>query len=206
MADQDLVQAWQPFFMALAGASAALAGLVFIAVSLHPQITLAHPLMRVSAFVAASGFLLGLAWALIMLLPARTAPIGSLLLLAEGSGGGAFKVYQQIKVRTLGLNIARVVLGDPILLAPVVAGVTGLLRPQSPFPFTLLAIATSVGFFVLFSQCWTLWSTSVQHSDGPHRSEPRSGRVHGQCAVGELADAASRTPCLSSPETRLRPR
>lgn len=174
MADQDLVQAYQPFFMTLAGASATLAGLVFIAVSLHPHVTLAHPLMRVRALVAACGFMLGLAWALIMLLPARTAPTGSLLLLAAGTGGGAFHVYQQIKVRTLGLNIARVVIGDLILSAPIMAGVMGLLQPYSPLPFTLIAIATSVGFFVLFSQSWTLVLHSVLNSDGAYRAGNRS--------------------------------
>ncbi len=175
MANQDLAQAWQPFFMTLAGASAALAGLVFIAISLHPQVTLAHPLMRARALVAGSGFLLGLACALIMLLPVRTAPMGSLLLLGVGIGGGAFLVYQQIKVRTLGLNIARVVIGDCALLSPVVAGVTGLLRPESPFPFVLLATATSVGFFVLFAQSWTLVLHGVHDSGVPRRSELRKG-------------------------------
>jgi hypothetical protein len=46
MTDQVVVQEWQPFFMTLAGASAALAGLVFVAMSLHPWPILNHPIMR----------------------------------------------------------------------------------------------------------------------------------------------------------------
>jgi hypothetical protein len=102
--------------------------------------------------------------------------MGSLLLLAVGSGGGAFLIYQQIKVRTLGLNMTRVALGDPLLLAPIIAGVTGLLQPRSPFPFMLIAIATSAGFFVLFSQSWALVLHSVLDSGGPYRSKPHSGQ------------------------------
>lgn len=46
MKDQEILQSWQPFFMTFGGAMAALAGLVFAAMSLHPQPILGHPLMR----------------------------------------------------------------------------------------------------------------------------------------------------------------
>ena len=176
MSDQSLAQAWQPFFIALAGASATLAGLVFIAMSLHPQVTLAHPLMRARTLVAASGCLLAITWSLIMLVPARMAPTGSLLLLAAGIGGGTCLVYQQVRVRTLGLNRMRVALGDPILLTPLIAGVTGLLRPASPLPFVLVAVATGFGLVVLFSQAWALVLYGVRDSDGPYRLEPHNGK------------------------------
>ncbi len=176
MSDQSLAQAWQPFFMALAGASATLAGLVFVAVSLHPQATLAHPLMRVRALVAALGFLLAVAWSLIMLAPARTAPLASLLLLTVGIVGAISLVYQEIKARKLGLNRARVVVGDAVLLAPIVAGVTGLLLPTSPLPFMVVAVAASVALFVLFSQSWTLMLHGILDSDSQLRSKAHGGR------------------------------
>lgn len=87
MKDQEILQSWQPFFMTFGGAMAALAGLVFVAMSLKPQPILGHPLMRARAFVAGTGFLMGVVWALIMLMPARLAPSGSFLLIAEGIGG-----------------------------------------------------------------------------------------------------------------------
>ena len=104
MTDPIVVQEWQPFFMTLAGASAALAGLVFVAMSLHPWPILNHPIMRARAFAAAFGFLLVVAWALIMLLPARTAPVGSALLIAIGGGESLFIGYRQLKLRSAGGN------------------------------------------------------------------------------------------------------
>jgi hypothetical protein len=173
MSDQSLTQAWQPFFTTLAGACAVLAGLVFIAVSLHPQITLANTLMRQRALVAASGFLLGLTWSLIMLVPAGTAPLGSVLLFAAGVVGGTTLICQQIRARKLGVSRVRTALGNPLLLVPVVAGVMGLQQPASSLPFVLIAVATTSGLFVLFSQSWSLVLHSIPASDGRERSESR---------------------------------
>jgi hypothetical protein len=183
VSSQVLVQEWQSYFIALAGASAALAGLVFVAMSLHPQAILANPLTRAQAFAAAFGFLLGVAWALIMLLPAHSAPVGSLLLIAVGVGGSIFVVYRQIQIRKIGMNVARAVLADLLVPAPVIAGLVGLLQPQSEFPFLLLAVAAGAGLFVLFSQSWTLVLRSVtnvpdsrhQESGSANRSEDSEG-------------------------------
>ncbi len=174
MSEQDLVQEWQPFFVALAGASAALAGLVFVAMSLHPQAILVNRLTRVRAFGAAAGFLFGVVWALIMLLPARIAPLGSLLLIVVGLGESIFVVYQQIKVRKIGINVMRAVLGDLLAPAAVIAGFIGLLQPASEIPFTLLAVASCLGLFLLFSQSWTLVLHSVISPDESRHSASRS--------------------------------
>ncbi|WIG58027.1 MAG: hypothetical protein OJF49_000772 [Ktedonobacterales bacterium] len=165
MADSVVVQQWQPFFTALAGASAALAGLVFVAMSLHPWPILSHPIMRARAFAAAFGFLLGVAWALIMLMPASTAPVGGWLLIAVGAGESVFIGSRQIQLRTSGMNIALVVLADLLIPAPLLAGIVGLLRPQSAFPFLLLAITAGVGLFLLFFQSWTLVLHSALSAD-----------------------------------------
>ena len=135
MADPVAVQEWQPFFMTLAGASAALAGLVFVAMSLHPRPILSHPIMRARALGTAFGFLLGVAWALILLIPARTAPLSSWLLIAVGGGESLFMVLRQIQLRTAGMSVAFVVLGDLLLPAPLLAGIVGLLQPHSAFHF-----------------------------------------------------------------------
>lgn len=168
MGEQILVEEWQPFFVALAGASASLAGLVFVAMSLHPQAILAERLTRVRAYAAAAGFLIGVTWALIMLLPARTAPLGSVLLIVVGGGGSIFVVYLQIQVRKVGLNIARVVLGDLLMPVPIIAGCAGILLPRSEIPFVLLAVAASMGLFLLFSQSWTLVLHSIIKADEAH--------------------------------------
>lgn len=175
MGDQVVVQEWQSFFVALAGASAALAGLVFVAMSLHPQPILGNPLTRARAFAAAFGFLLGVAWALIMLLPARTAPVGSFLLIALGIGESLFVAYRQLQIRNTDVSVARVVIADLIMPTPIVAGLVGLLQPASEFPFLLLAIAAGAGLFVLFFQSWTLVLHSITNVSDARRPESRSG-------------------------------
>ena len=169
LTDQLIVQEWQPFFMTLAGASAALAGLVFVAMSLHPREILSQPVMRARAFAAAFGFLIGVTWALIMLLPARTAPLGSFLLIAVGVGVATIIAYRQFLIRKAGVSILLVVLGDLLALAPIPAGIAGLLQPDSEVPFALLAIAAGVGILVLFAQSWTLVLHSVINVSDPHR-------------------------------------
>jgi hypothetical protein len=172
MSDPVVVQEWQPFFMTLAGASAALAGLVFVAMSLHPRPILSHPIMRARALGTAFGFLLGVAWALILLIPARTAPLGSWLLIAVGGGESLFLGVRQIQLRTAGMNVVLVVLGDLLLPAPLLAGVVGMLQPHSAFPYILLAIAAGVALFVLFYQSWTLVLHSVLNAGEASRSAP----------------------------------
>jgi hypothetical protein len=164
--DQVVVQEWQPLFIALAGASSALAGLVFVAMSLHPQPILVNTLTRSRAFVAAFGYLIGVALALIMLLPARTEPVGSLLLIGLGAGGSVLVIYREIRVRHAGLSVPRTVLGDILLLTPIAAGAVGLLQPHSEAPFLVVAIAIGVGLFVLFSQSWALVLHGVAHRVG----------------------------------------
>ena len=189
--DQIVVQEWQPFFLALAGASAALAGLVFVAMSLHPQTILVNPLTRARAFVAAFGYLLGVALALIMLLPARTAPVGSFLLIGLGVGGSVFVISRELRNRHAGLSVPRVVIGDILLLTPIAAGFVGLLQPDSEVPFLLLAIAGGVGLFVLFSQSWTLVLHGVIHkADGqrlafPSSNNPPPSTEHDDKAIAE---------------------
>lgn len=173
MTDQVMVQQWQPFFTALAGASAALAGLVFVAMSLHPRPILGHPIMRARAFAAAFGFLLGVAWALIMLMPAHTAPLASVLLIVVGVGESLFIGYQQLRIRNAGANVVLVVLADLLMPAPLLAGIVGLLRPHSAFPFALLAITAGVGLFLLFFQSWTLVMHSVLSADDARHPAPR---------------------------------
>jgi hypothetical protein len=188
MSDQVVIQEWQPFFMALAGASAALAGLVFVAMSLHLRPILSHPVMRARAFAAAFGFLLGVAWALILLMPARTAPVGSCLLIAVGGGGSLVIGYRQLRLRAAGMNVVLVVFADFLIPAPLLAGLVGLLRPQSAFPFLLLAIAAGVGLFLLFFQSWTLVLHSVLDADEAQRPAPQPGNPAGNPAHGSEGD------------------
>ena len=173
MSDPVVVQEWQPYFTALAGASAALAGLVFVAMSLHPWTILSHPIMRARAFAAAFGFLLGVAWALIMLLPAHTAPASSLMLIIVGAAESLFIGYRQTRIRSAGMNVALVILADLLVPVPLVAGIIGLLQPHSDIPFLLLAITAGVGLFMLFFQSWTLVLHSALSEGATETEEAR---------------------------------
>jgi hypothetical protein len=200
MADAVVVQEWQPFFMTLAGASAALAGLVFVAMSLHPRPILSHPIMRARALGTAFGFLLGVAWALIMLIPARTAPVGSWLLIAVGGGECLFIGVRQIQLRGAGVSVALVVLGDLLLPVPLLAGIVGLLQPHSAFPFILLAIAAGVALFLLFFQSWTLVLHSVLRADEAQRPAPRQG-THARGSEGDHPPMNASTEASTNPNT-----
>lgn len=156
MSQPPVVQEWQPFFSAFVGAAAALAGLVFVAMSLHPADILRNALTRTRAFAAAFGFLVGVAWALIMLLPARVAGFASYALIVVGFLGFVLLLSLQFRVRKVGLNIRRAVIGDILILVPVPAGVIRLLQPTAEVPYILLAVAATIGLFILFSQSWTL--------------------------------------------------
>jgi hypothetical protein len=146
--------------------------------SLHPRTILSHPIMRARALGTAFGFLLGVAWALILLIPARTAPVGSWLLIAVGGGESLFLGVRQIQMRAAGMSVVFVVLGDLLLPAPLLAGIVGLLQPHSAFPYILLAIAAGVALFLLFFQSWTLVLHSVLSADEASRPAPRQG-AHG---------------------------
>lgn len=192
MSDQIMVQQWQPFYTALAGASAALAGLVFVAMSLHPWPILSHRVMRARAFAAAFGFLLGVAWALIMLMPASIAPVASVLLIVVGAGESLFIGYRQLQIRSAGMNVALVLLADLLMPAPILAGIVGLLRPHAAFPFALLAIMAGVGLFVLFFQSWSLVVHSVLNApDSQHPEPPRE--IHAPAAAANQPPSSART-------------
>ncbi len=168
--DQQLIAGdWQPFFTALATAAAALAGLVFVAMSLSPEAILRDPLTRTRAFATASGFLITVAWALSMLVPVRVAPLGSYSLIGIGLAGFMFLLRQQVRVRKAGLSILRGVTGSILILTPVPAGIIGLLWPASEVSFLVLALAASLAVFFLFAQSWSLVVRGVTTVDSRWR-------------------------------------
>ena len=97
------------------------------------------------------------------------------MLITLGIGESMFVVYRQMQVRKTGMNVTRAVLADLLVPAPVLAGLLGLLQPESAFPFLRLAIAAGVGLFVLFSQSWTLVLHSITNVPDSRRQESPSG-------------------------------
>jgi hypothetical protein len=67
--------AWQGFFGAVAAASAALAGLFFVAISLRPNEISSHPVLRYRARSNLQNLLLILATSLVVLIPGQSSPV-----------------------------------------------------------------------------------------------------------------------------------
>ena len=193
MTDQSRCRRMATTFHRACRRLAALAGLVFVAMSLHPQPILVNTLTRARAFVAAFGYLIGVSLALITLLPARTAPVGSLLLIGLGVGGTVLVIYRDSGSDMQARAIARVIIGDLLLLTPIVAGTVGVLQPQSEAPFLLMAIAVGAGLFVLFSQSWALVLHGVKHRVDrqpvmlPGSSTPPPSTAHEGKAIADAA-------------------
>jgi hypothetical protein len=71
-ADPQLIAGWQPFFAVSAGAAAALAGLLFVALSIHAQEIAEHPPFRYRALAMLSIPTVVLVVPGLMLLPRQT--------------------------------------------------------------------------------------------------------------------------------------
>ena len=75
-ADPQLIAGWQPFFAVSAGAAAALAGLLFVALSIHAQEIAEHPPFRYRALATLSIPLVVLVVSGLALLPRQTRFLG----------------------------------------------------------------------------------------------------------------------------------
>jgi len=112
--------AWNDFFVMLGGASAALAGLVFVGLSLHARAVAADALLRVRAWNLTAGIVAVTVMSALVLVPGQ----GLRALGIELVAGGAFLAY--VFSAPLRLHRPRV---DPGLRARTVAAVaaTGLI-------------------------------------------------------------------------------
>jgi hypothetical protein len=70
--DPECIAGWQPFFIMAGGAAAALAGLLFIALSIHVREIAAHPAFRYRALATLSIPLVVLVVSGLALLPRQT--------------------------------------------------------------------------------------------------------------------------------------
>ena len=75
-ADPQLIAGWQPFFAVSAGAAAALAGLLFVALSIHAREIAEHPPFRYRALATLSIPLVVLVVSGLVLLPRQTRFLG----------------------------------------------------------------------------------------------------------------------------------
>jgi modulator of FtsH protease len=84
---------WREFFLTVGSAGAALTGLVFVAISLHPREIAGSPVLRARVSGAMSGFVASLFVGLVALLP------GGVQHVADGALGLSGLVYLAIGLR-----------------------------------------------------------------------------------------------------------
>jgi hypothetical protein len=129
MVDPYNPEAWHDFFLASAGAAAALTGLLFIGLSLHVRYVASSTMHRNLARGSLIGLVLVLIASLIILMPESRQLMGLELVglnLAYILGVGTYQlsIYQRMEWKVPAGSIARQTLGVVLALAGVLGGVT----------------------------------------------------------------------------------
>lgn len=151
---------WQPFAAAQVGASAALAGLVFVGVSINLARIVSVPGLAGRAAEALAVLLALLVVASLLLVPGQTAALLGAELLAVGLLDWAAIVTIQLRARQTwsaqhpGWFAVRIGLGQAATLPFVAAGIGVLLVGESALGW--LVVGTIGAFAVAFLNAWVL--------------------------------------------------
>jgi hypothetical protein len=167
------VVSWHDFFLSVVGAGAALTGLVFVAISLHPREIASSPVLRTRAQGAMFGFTAVLFVGLAMSIPApgdrlAATAVGAMALLVLV---GLFRLQlTQVRHPVRSTAFIRWLL-HAIAVALVAGGGIGLaIKPNTGW---LAILAAAILVFVSNSiwQCWLL----VMRIDVPEVGQPVVG-------------------------------
>ena len=159
MIDSDLLADWRPFFLMVAGASASLTGLLFVAMSLHVRHIATQPLYRYRARLSLASLMAILVIAGLTLIPRQSAlelgvkemfPIGAtLVLLVHG-------LLELRQIADAGRRPYAIRTAIALVLV-VVAGVGNiLLATGRPVGLEILAICCVVFLVWLVFNAWAL--------------------------------------------------
>ena len=111
MTASEALAAWHDFYLTTGAAAATLAGLLFVGLSLHIQVAVAHSEVRSLARVTLTNFVAVLLISLTMLVPAADASVASVSLIVMAAMSFALLVrpamdgFRAQRVRPLGLLI-----------------------------------------------------------------------------------------------------
>ena len=154
LVDPYAPESWHDFFLAVAGAAAALTGLLFVALSLHIRYIVNDPTHRSMARGSLIGLVMVLILSLILLVrqPAtwagiELAAIGAVYLVVEGAYE-AITIRRRRQVATG--TILRNVLGQVLSLGGLIGGI-GLILHAGPALYAVAFVAITV-------VVWNLWS------------------------------------------------
>ncbi len=149
--------AWQGFFGAVAAASAALAGLFFVAISLRPDEIGTHPVLRYRARSNLQNLLLILAICLVVLIPGQTTLVLGLelllvvVLMTALGIAGAVQMYSRAD-RVLGGVHVRLAIALASALFAMAAGVSLIVGSGPGLYLDVPAIV-----FALPASGWMAW-------------------------------------------------
>ena len=149
---------WQAFYIALVGGSAAFTGLLFVALTHHPDQVFGDATAHRRAVTVQLALLWVLFISLFMLLPPRYGRIPGALVLALASGWLVFLIYGQVRRR----HIVFLPHAIPSDLSAIVTGINGasiaLNQPQELL-YILQSLALMVTVAVAAHRGWSLVST-----------------------------------------------
>src|SRR5690242_1034704 len=145
MINSDVLTDWRPLFLMIAGASASLSGLLFVALSLHAREIASQPLYRYRARLSLASLMAILVIASLILIPRQTA--------LELAVKEIFPIVTIFTVLALGLLELRQI-PDPARRAYVIRTAIALgLLVVTVVGDILLAIGRSVGLQILALCC-----------------------------------------------------
>lgn len=154
------MEAWHDFFVASAGAAAALMGLLFVGLSINLSKILSFPVLANRALLASMLLLSILIQALLSLVPHETPHIAGLLVLIIfsviwlGSSYLDLRIYKELERTYKGLHLFKIVFDQLALLPYLIGGLIMLNGSLSGYNWLVGAIIVS--FLKASLDAWVL--------------------------------------------------
>ena len=147
---------WGSVFVTTGGAAAALTGLLFVGVSLHPEEILSTPALRLRAAGALATFLALLILSVFALVPDRFHIVSGIGIALVAGAVLSWAMSRQIRVFRSGLSVPRAIVTDSTGVVILAAGVMRALEWQVDLAYLILTLAILVEFGAIGNQAWSL--------------------------------------------------
>jgi len=175
MIDSDVLAEWRPFFLMVAGGSASLTGLLFVALSLHVREIASQPLYRYRARLSLGCSMAILVIACLILIPRQSAleigvkevfPLGAVLILLVL---GLFELRQLADPRR-GPYLIRTAVALVLVVVAVVGNI--LIITGRSLGLQILALCCVIFLVWLVFNAWAL---VIGLADATKGNQPRHG-------------------------------
>ena len=154
--DSQVIADWRVFFGMAAGAAAGLAGLVFVALSMHLRGIRAHPPYRYRAGISLASMMMVFVMSSLLLFPKQTSEWLGLETLVVIGADGAFLIWNFLRTRDA---VAKEPKGLTLLRPYQIRTTLAVARPVRHGGAVLVWAGLEAGFYVLasFSVVTILW-------------------------------------------------